>query len=843
MTTLFELAARLQAAGAVETMLLVVLKATLILAIARVLLMAMPHAAAATKHIVATAALVAVAAMPIATVVVPAWHVVVETPVAAATQATSPVAGAATAPQAKTIGATDAEENEGATAGASIGTAISLAKAAGVVPDEPLTAMTRAVNVTQSTWKGMIALALGAITLLMFGQMLLGIVGVWHVARNAEELTQDAALVELDNARDALALNRDVRLLRSGRISVPVLWGFFKPVLLLPAEVVTWPAERLRVVLMHELAHLKRFDGISLIATRIAVSIFWYHPLAWSLERAGRSECERACDDLVLAGGTKPSEYADHLLAIAKSMPTFDPFRSVTLAMSRKSQLEGRLLSILQPHVARRVLSGRGVAVACALAVAVIIPVSAVRLTAEQPKPQDVATKATLAKQQQTTNAEITVTPHVEAIEDYLLAKLGKYDKRADKFLRTPKNAEDWYERAYDLYRSDRYADAALAFHRAAEEGYSPAKSLYNAACSYALLGDARHANESLAKAIDAGWDDFEHIAEDSDFDPIRSDAGFQRLVQRGGSDVATRRVVETMERYNALQSGKVSKRDHKEISESVGNAIANAISETVSERVGNEVGKSLHGIMAKHKDEWYDVGLDLLRLRRFDESINAFNKSIEHGQKTGSAMYNIACAYSLKGDVRNGMIWLDKAIENGFSSDEKLQNDPDIALLRQQNGFDALRQKAEDLELRGCCDEDWDDDDDRAQWRKVAAHHRNVTAKYPQSGRAWFNLGYTALQARDFQTGHDAFNRAISLDYRVGTSSYNIACGYALQGNRDAAFQWLEKARAEGFELHQYLHQDEDLESLHNDARWDALVDQVGGQRWTMKHKRSKNK
>ena len=836
MTTLFELAARLQAAGAVETMLLVVLKATLILAIARVLLMAMPRASAATKHIVATAALVAVAAMPIATVVVPAWHVVVEKPAsgAAASQAAGSVAGAATAPS-KTIGATDAEENE--TRDSSIGTAISLAKATGVVPDEPLTAMTRAMNVTQSTWKGMIALALGAMTLLMFGQMVLGMAGVWHVTKNAEELTHDAALLELDHARDALALSRDVRLLRSGRISVPVLWGFFNPVLLLPADVVTWPAERLRVVLMHELAHLKRFDGISLIATRVAVSIFWYHPLAWSLERAGRSECERACDDLVLAGGTKPSEYADHLLAIAKSMPTFDPFRSVTLAMSRKSQLEGRLLSILQPHVARRVLSGRGVAVSCALAIAVIIPVSALRLTAEQPKAEDVAAKASVAKQQ-TTDAEITVTPHVEAIEDFLLTKLGKYDKRADRFLRTPKNAEDWYERAYDLYRADRYAEAAEAFNRAAEQGYSPAKALYNAACSHALLGDARHATEYLAKAIDAGWDDFDHIADDSDFDPIRTDPAFQRLVQRGGSDVATRRLVETMERYKALESGLVSKREHRNVSNNVGDIIANAISESVSERVGNEVGRTFAKI-ADNSDEWYDVGLDLLRLRRFDESIHAFQKSIENGQKTGAAMYNIACAYSLKGDVRNGMLWLDKSIEHGYSSQEKFANDPDIALLRQQNGFDALRQKAEDLEMRGCCNEHWNDEDDRAEWRKVAEHHRRMTTKYPQSGRAWFNLGFTALQARDFQTGIDAFQRAIALDYRVGTSSYNTACGYALQGNRDAAFQWLQKARAEGFDLSDHLDDDEDLESLHGDPRWDALVDEVGDQRRKFKKRK----
>ena len=111
--------------------------------------------------------------------------------------------------------------------------------------------------------------------------------------------------------------------------------------------------------------------------------------------------------------------------------------------MSRKSQLEGRLLSILQPHVARRAFSGRGVAIACALAVAVIIPVSALRLIAE-PNKQDAALLArNEAKEKaQTTEAtpasptpsssEVTVTEHAESLEDYFLAKLGKYDKRAD---------------------------------------------------------------------------------------------------------------------------------------------------------------------------------------------------------------------------------------------------------------------------------------------------------------------------------------------------------------------------------------------------------------------------
>ena len=801
MTTLFELAAKLQAAGAIETMLLVIAKATLVLAIARLLLMAMPRASAAAKHLLATAALVAVAAMPVMTAIVPAWHIVVD---AASEPAAASKAGAS--PQPKAVGVSDAEESS------AVGTAISLAKASGFVPTEPLSAMQRALNVAGGTWKGLIALALIAGTLLLFVQMLLGIAGVWHVAKNAEELTWDAALVELDAARDALQLSRDVRLLRSGRISVPVLWGFFKPVLLLPADVVTWPVERVRVVLLHELAHLKRFDGISLIATRIAVSIFWYHPLAWSLERAGRSECERACDDLVLAAGTKPSEYADHLLAIARAMPTFDPFRSVTLAMSRKSQLEGRLLSILQPDVVRRALSGRGVAVACALAVAVVVPISALRLTAEPPE-RSVAEKKAAAR----TDSEVTVTAEVEALEDYFLAKLGKYDKRADKLMREPKDAEDWYERAWDLYRAERYEEAAHAFHASAAHGHHAAKAHYNAASSWALLGKSDLAAAELEAAIRAGWDDFEHLAHDEDFDTIRTDATFTRVLTQSVKEVASRRVVATLARYDRLQRGV----NAGSLADGIEEGVEEGIREGIREGIAGGIKGAIEGfISGKDEPDWFDVGYDLLRLRQLDQAIHAFENAIKAGQKPGTAMYNLACAYSLKGEARTGMQWLEKATENGFGGDEKLTSDPDLALLRQQTGFAALRQKAKDLQMRGCCK-------DGESWSEAVAHHRAIAGKYPQSGRAWFNLGYVALQARDSRTGIDAFQRAIAANYRVGTSSYNVACGYALGGDRNAAFQWLEKAKAAGFDLYDHARDDEDLEALHGDPRWELLFDE----------------
>jgi beta-lactamase regulating signal transducer with metallopeptidase domain/tetratricopeptide (TPR) repeat protein len=823
MATIFDIAARLQAAGAAEGMLLIVVKATLILAIARLFLMAIPRAAGATKHLVATTALVAVGLMPVFTLIVPAWHIAVERaekvaapPVAPppATSGAEATIAAPTAPKAP-IRTTDA--------------VLSIARATGVVAEEPLTAMERAMNVGRSTWKGMIAFVVAAFALIMLIQMALGMLGVWFVARNAEELTHDQELLLLDQVRDELALKFEVRLLRSARISVPVIWGFIRPVLLLPADVVTWPAERLRVVLLHELAHLKRFDGISLLLTRIAVSLFWFHPLAWSLERAGRSECERACDDLVLANGTKPSDYADHLLAIARSMPTFDPFRSVTLAMSRKSQLEGRLLSILQPHVARRVFSGRGVAMACVLAIAVIVPVSALRLTAEPPDQKKVAEKKSAEPRK--SDATVTVTPELEAIQDYLLTKLGKYDKRADRFARQPRNGEEWYERAYDLYRSDRHEEAAAAFHRAAEENYKRATALYNEACAYALLGDANRAIPALQEALRAGWDDIDHIADDSDFDPIRSDPRFAQVVSTNQRELVTRRLDETVARYKSLREG-VEGGVAGGIEDGIRDGIKDGIRDGIKDGIRHGFKVEVDGedfdfnFDSNHDDDWFEVGLDLLRLRRLDESIDAFQRSIAEREKPDTSMYNIACAYSLKGDAKNGMAWLEKAIEAGFGSADKLENDSDIALLRTQAGFDQMKRKSRDLQLRGCCDtgSKWLNALVSDNWQDAQSHHREIANRYPTSGRAWFNLGFVSIRADDYQTAHQAFRRSIELGYRKDTSTYNMACAYALEGNTNAAFEYLNKARALGFNLRNQMGGDDDLDSLHDDPRWDAL-------------------
>jgi beta-lactamase regulating signal transducer with metallopeptidase domain len=178
-----------------------------------------------------------------------------------------------------------------------------------------------------------------------------------------------------------MGLSRRVELRISRRPAVPMTWGTLAPKVLLPADAVEWPAERRRLVLLHELAHVARRDSLSRSLASLACALYWFHPGAWFAARRMRMEQEHAADDRVLIAGGSAQAYAHSLLHLARGIGSGQRFDQAA-AMGGLYQLERRLVSITSPARRNRpgaaFLSSSGLFAALAtLVVAAGVPVSA----------------------------------------------------------------------------------------------------------------------------------------------------------------------------------------------------------------------------------------------------------------------------------------------------------------------------------------------------------------------------------------------------------------------------------------------------------------------------------
>ena len=182
--------------------------------------------------------------------------------------------------------------------------------------------------------------------------VVLGHVRLARLGRQGVPLETSDWNLLLRQACDTLGLRRPVRLWQSGDNLMPLTWGSWQPVVLLPAEAAHWPTQRRRVVLLHELAHVKRWDCLTQTVARIVRSLFWINPLVWLATRRMCLEREQACDDLVLNGGCKASDYASQLVEIAQTYQHMPQVAAI--AMARSSQIKGRIAAIVDASRARR---------------------------------------------------------------------------------------------------------------------------------------------------------------------------------------------------------------------------------------------------------------------------------------------------------------------------------------------------------------------------------------------------------------------------------------------------------------------------------------------------------
>jgi beta-lactamase regulating signal transducer with metallopeptidase domain len=152
-------------------------------------------------------------------------------------------------------------------------------------------------------------------------------VGLWHLGalrRSCVEI--DAELLDPE-LRETLALSatttggraRSAALCVSDRVGVPTAIGFVNPVVVIPRWLLQElsPSE-LKQIVLHELAHLQRWDDWTNLAQKIVKALLFFHPAVWWIEKQVSLEREMACDDAVLAETANPHAYAECLTHLAE---------------------------------------------------------------------------------------------------------------------------------------------------------------------------------------------------------------------------------------------------------------------------------------------------------------------------------------------------------------------------------------------------------------------------------------------------------------------------------------------------------------------------------------------
>lgn len=322
-------------------LLLLVLKTSLVLGVACAAASLLRRRSAALRHFMLAAGLLCAASIPALQLLTPAWTLpdtwsrshAVSSPAVALATPVAPISAL----------------NEVATASHPPGTSVS--------------------------WTPWLVAAWVSGTLVALGVLLAGLRRVRRAVTQTVPLTESRWLEAADRISSRFA-TRPVVLLEGSDPAVLVTHGWWRPTIVLPPGCRAWPEDKLRSVLLHELAHVRRRDWVVQLGAEVARCVYWFNPLFWLAARRLRQESERACDDAVLREGVDAASYASHLLEIARAVRHARTL-PVALGMAQSTSLEGRVRAMFDERFDRRPVTLRAACAAVACMLAVAVPIAA----------------------------------------------------------------------------------------------------------------------------------------------------------------------------------------------------------------------------------------------------------------------------------------------------------------------------------------------------------------------------------------------------------------------------------------------------------------------------------
>lgn len=175
--------------------------------------------------------------------------------------------------------------------------------------------------------------------------------GLWHlwtIRRGCTAIDPQTLDPMLQHTLQQFSARRAVEIATSDKLPVPTAIGFAEPVVVLPSWAMReLSAAELNSVLLHELAHLRRWDDWTNLAQKVLRALFFFHPAVWWVESRLELEREMACDDIVLAETANPRAYAECLVSLAEKNFLHRGAALAQAAVGRMRQTSLRILRIL----------------------------------------------------------------------------------------------------------------------------------------------------------------------------------------------------------------------------------------------------------------------------------------------------------------------------------------------------------------------------------------------------------------------------------------------------------------------------------------------------------------
>jgi TonB family protein len=306
-------------------------KISIILLVALALCALLRRRSAAVRHWLLTAAIACAAATPLLERVLPSWPVQVGAPAIL-----------------QRVGAAREDPSASSTANGSM--------RAG---ENGRPVLDGARSRASSDWRapGAVWWTWAAGTVVSLFVLLLGFARLASLTARAHHVVTGAWTQAAAEIAGEYGLTQSITVLCGSHPGVLVTWGLLRPKIMIPPAALAWDDARVRIVLRHELAHIARRDWAAQLTAEIVRCVYWFNPLTWIACRRLRDESEHAADDAVLLRGVEASEYAAHLLDLARSMTHHRRAWAAAPAVARPSSLERRITAMLNRHLDRRPIS------------------------------------------------------------------------------------------------------------------------------------------------------------------------------------------------------------------------------------------------------------------------------------------------------------------------------------------------------------------------------------------------------------------------------------------------------------------------------------------------------